>query len=73
MRKKKKIDIVNLLAALSALFTFVMAIVIIAYFIIGKKTQLATIILFVLLGIGGVSFIVNTILYFMGSPSLKNK
>lgn len=73
MRKKKKIDIVNLLAALSALFTFVMAIVIIAYFMIGKKTQLATIILFVLLGIGVVSFIVNTILYFMGSPSLKNK
>ena len=73
MRKKKKIDIVNLLAALSALFTFVMAIVTIAYFMIGKKTQLATIILFVLLGIGVVSFIVNTILYFMGSPSLKNK
>ena len=73
MKKKKKYDFVNILAAVSALLSFVMAIVLIVYFMGNKTTQIKTIVLISLFGASVISFIVNTVLYFMGTPSLKNK
>ena len=73
MKKKKKYDFVNLLAAVSALLSFVMAIVLIVYFMGNKTTQTKTIILISLFCASVISFIVNTVLYFLGTPSLKNK
>ena len=73
MKKKKKYDFVNILAALSALLSFVMAIVLIVYFMGNKTTQIKTIVLISLFCASVISFIVNTVLYFMGTPSLKNK
>ncbi len=73
MKKKKKYDFVNILAAVSALLSFVMAIVLIVYFMGNKTTQIKTIVLISLFCASVISFIVNTVLYFMGTPSLKNK
>lgn len=73
MRKKKKFDLVNLLAAISALLSFVMGVVLIIYFMSSKVNTTNTIILFSIFGLFVISFIVNTILYFLGTPSLKNK
>ena len=73
MKKKKKYDYVNILAAISALLSFVMAIVLIVYFMGNKTTQTKTIILISLFGVSILSFIICTILYFLGTPSLKNK
>lgn len=73
MKKKKKFDYVNILAAISALLSFVMAIVLIVYFMGNKTTQIKTIILISLFGASIISFIICTILYFLGTPSLKNK
>lgn len=73
MKKKKKYDFVNILAAVSALLSFVMAIVLIVYFMGNKTTQTKTIILISLFCASVISFIVNTVLYFLGTPSLKNK
>jgi predicted membrane channel-forming protein YqfA (hemolysin III family) len=73
MKKKKKYDYVNILAAISALLSFVMAIVLIVYFMGNKTTQIKTIILISLFGASIISFIICTILYFLGTPSLKNK
>lgn len=73
MKKKKKYDFVNILAAVSALLSFVMAIVLIVYFMGNKTTQIKTIVLISLFCASVISFIVNTVLYFIGTPSLKNK
>ena len=73
MKKKKKNSVANLLAALSSLACFVLAVIIIIYFMIGETTLVKTIILFVLFGICVISFIVNTIIFFLGTPNLKNK
>lgn len=73
MKKKKKFDLVNLLAAISALLAFVMAIILIIYFMSNKVTTTRTIILFTIFGVCILSFIINTVLYFLGTPSLKNK
>lgn len=73
MNKKKKFDKYNLLAALSSLLSFVMMIVLIAYYMSEKTSQLKTIILFFIFGLSIVCFIVFTVLYFRGAPNLKNK
>ena len=73
MKKKKKFDLPNLLAAISALLSFVMAVVLIIYFMSDKVNKTNSIILFTIFGIFVISFIINTILYFLGTPSLKNK
>ena len=73
MKKKKKFDLINLLAAISALLAFVMAVVLIIYFMSDKVSKTNTIILFTIFGVFVLSFIVNTVLYFLGTPSLKNK
>lgn len=73
MKKKKKFDLVNLLAAISALLAFVMAIILIIYFMSNKVTTTRSIILITIFGVCILSFIINTVLYFLGTPSLKNK
>lgn len=70
---KKKQDYKNLFASLFAILTFVMMIVILLYFIVGKVNLIYTIILFSITGFSAIMFIVFTILYFLGPPSLKNK
>lgn len=70
---KKKQDYKNLFASLFAILTFVMMIVILIYFIVGKVNLIATIILFSIAGCSAIMFIVFTILYFLDPPSLKNK
>lgn len=70
---KKKQDYKNLFASLFAILTFVMMIVILLYFIVGKVNLIYTIILFSIAGFSAIMFIVFTILYFLGPPSLKNK
>ncbi len=73
MKKKKKSNVPNLLAALSALACFVIAIIIIIYFMSEKTSTGKTITLFILFGICAISFIINTVLFFLGTPNLKNK
>ena len=73
MKKNKKTNIANLLAALSALACFVIAIAIIIYFMSEKTSTGKTIFWFSLFGVFAISFIVNTVLFFLGTPNLKNK
>ena len=55
------------------LFVEIFPIVLIVYFMGNKTTQTKTIILISLFCASVISFIVNTVLYFLGTPSLKNK
>lgn len=73
MKRRKKYDKYNLLAALSSLLSFVMMVVLVFYFMGDKTTQFKTVILFTIFGLSIVCFIVFTVLYFRGAPSLKNK
>lgn len=69
----KKLDINNLMATLSAIVMFVMMIVLIVYYVACKRTTLVTVILFTIFGLSILGFIVFTILFFNGTPRLKNK
>ena len=73
MKKNKKSNLQNLIAALSALLAFTLIIIIIILNILGKGSSLTITILWVLFGASCVSFLASTVLFFMSTPSLKNK
>ena len=62
MKKNKKVDKFNILAAFSAMILFIMMVVLLVYFIIGNTTKVATIILLSITGASAIMFIVFTIL-----------
>lgn len=70
--KKKKISS-NLCASIFAILSFIMMVVILIYFIIGKVNKIITIILFSIGGLSVVLFLVFTVVFFLEPPSLKNK
>lgn len=70
--KKKKITS-NLLASIFAILSFVMMVVILIYFIVGKVNKTITIILFSIGGVSVLLFLVFTVVFFLEPPSLKNK
>lgn len=70
--KKKKITS-NLLASIFAILSFVMMVVILIYFIVGKVNKTITIILFSFGGACVLLFLVFTVVFLLEPPSLKNK
>ncbi len=73
MRKQRKFDKYNLIAAISILLTFIMLVVVVIYNLSYKKDLIVSIILYVILGICFISTIISVILFMKGTPRLKNK
>lgn len=73
MKKNKKFDKFNLLAAISVFFTFVMIVVVTVYSYASNKNKVVEIILFCLLGFFALSTIFCIIKFLLGTPRLKNK
>lgn len=73
MKKNNKGKKYNLIAALSALLAFTLIIIIIILYVLGKGHHFITTVLWCVFGVSCATFLVTTVLFFMSTPSLKNK
>lgn len=73
MKKRNKRKYYNLYAALCTMVTFIMAVVLIVYYIKDSKTVQKTIVYFTIFGLSIIFAVVFTVLFMNDTPNLKNK